>query len=838
MKKHLLTVKLTFLLLFACGMLFAQPNPYIDPSSGLGQYGYIEKDATPTSFLLNSGNKGNIYQLFARTSINNSPPNFAVVTYGTPINSCGGTNISQSTNNLNLGPALRIPGFVYASSVHADYCGGGRSYPIPTAIGFSQRTFFVVDVAPTTNSVVSDVCYPAGNSNVVMSFTIANGNTPGQVLSKLMITNDGTAAEGTDIKNDAFVLYYEQATRSETFNGNESSVVLYGDYDGNPSDNNIYGNTNLSIDIPQNSTGGGLRCYVVLRGTSAYLSNSAKSKTVRIGIISDGMNITPNRDGSYSKLKMDLTRSSSAFLTINDVVTPTFAQVPPICAGAEMADLPTTSNEGYSGTWSPDLDNTTTTLYTFTPAAGQCASTTTMTIAVNPNVTYYADTDGDGYGDASSSLTTCMSSPAGFVSNSTDCNDANANVYRSGNFYSDADGDGYSNSSPVLVCYGAVIPAGYVETSLGIDCNDNDNFKHTEFPFYSDADGDSYGAGNLVSICAVNANTPPPGYSLNNADCNDDPLNGAAANPGVTEIYYNGIDDNCNGTIDEGRQITSQVLADRCGTTLTKIYQSINAEFRIAAVTGYRFRITNQSNLSDVQIIERPTAAFGFNQLMRYDYATEYSVDVMVQRNGIWLGYYGNACMVRTPDAPKLFLCGETVANKGTFLYSEVLLYATAYRFEVTNIATNHVTVLSQGRHYFTFNEIPDFTPGAKYSVKVAVKTTGDWSAYGNSCMITAPGGAIPQVPTDKFMEQAPDVFTVDAYPNPFDDAFALNIASETNVVVNVKVYDMLGKLIETRTVNATDVNQQKIGAGYPAGVYNIVVTVGENLKTFRVIKR
>src|SRR5204863_1590959 len=49
--------------------------------------------------------------------------------------------------------------------------------------------------------------------------------------------------------------------------------------------------------------------------------------------------------------------------------------------------LPTTSNNGITGTWAPALDNTATTTYTFTPTAGQCATTTTLTITVNPNVT-------------------------------------------------------------------------------------------------------------------------------------------------------------------------------------------------------------------------------------------------------------------------------------------------------------------------------------------------------------------------------------------------------------------------------------------------------------------
>jgi gliding motility-associated-like protein len=73
-------------------------------------------------------------------------------------------------------------------------------------------------------------------------------------------------------------------------------------------------------------------------------------------------------------------------IVVNPIVA-TFSQVAPICSGAVLAALPTTSTNGVSGTWSPAMDNTTTTTYTFTPTTGQCTvSPVTMTIVVNPIV--------------------------------------------------------------------------------------------------------------------------------------------------------------------------------------------------------------------------------------------------------------------------------------------------------------------------------------------------------------------------------------------------------------------------------------------------------------------
>jgi len=63
--------------------------------------------------------------------------------------------------------------------------------------------------------------------------------------------------------------------------------------------------------------------------------------------------------------------------------------------------------------------------------------------------------------------------------------------------------------------------------------------------WYVDADGDNYGvAGATVTACSQ-----PVGYAANTTDCNDAL---ASVNPGAIEICGNSIDDNCNGTSEEG----------------------------------------------------------------------------------------------------------------------------------------------------------------------------------------------------------------------------------------------------------------------------------------------
>ena len=79
-----------------------------------------------------------------------------------------------------------------------------------------------------------------------------------------------------------------------------------------------------------------------------------------------------------------VTCRKSITINVNPNITPTFTQVAAICYGATAPILPTNSIENITGTWSPAFNNTATTLYTFTPDTGLCASTATMSVTVKP----------------------------------------------------------------------------------------------------------------------------------------------------------------------------------------------------------------------------------------------------------------------------------------------------------------------------------------------------------------------------------------------------------------------------------------------------------------------
>ena len=80
--------------------------------------------------------------------------------------------------------------------------------------------------------------------------------------------------------------------------------------------------------------------------------------------------------------------SSTLNVTINPNVNAVFALPNSFCAGAAVPVLPTTSNNGIIGVWSPSvINNQTSGLYTFTPNVGGCGLPFSQTITVTPNAT-------------------------------------------------------------------------------------------------------------------------------------------------------------------------------------------------------------------------------------------------------------------------------------------------------------------------------------------------------------------------------------------------------------------------------------------------------------------
>ena len=79
---------------------------------------------------------------------------------------------------------------------------------------------------------------------------------------------------------------------------------------------------------------------------------------------------------------------------------------------------------------------------------------------------------------------------------------------------------------------------------------------------------------------------------------------------------------------------------------------------------------------------------------------------------------------------------------------------------------------------------------------------------------------------------------SIKSYPNPYSTSFRLNFESTSSEAVNLNVYDLTGRVVESHQMNYNEVNNQEFGSNYQSGMYIIELKQGEISKSFRVIKR
>jgi hypothetical protein len=275
-----------------------------------------------------------------------------------------------------------------------------------------------------------------------------------------------------------------------------------------------------------------------------------------------------------------------------------------------------------------------------------------------------------------------------------------------------------------------------------------------------------------------------------------------------------------------------------CGTTPSYSFGAPIYATTIAQAQVYRFTVTS---IYGTETIDRNTDWFTLNMLSQYDYNTTYSVSVTVSAPGVTTSAAGTVCTVSslaTPPVTKLRTqdCGQTVSNKGVYIYANTVPGVATYRFEVTSTAG--VYVLNRAVNYFKLSMIPNVNFGETVAVRVqTVSANGAASAYGDSCTVTLTNNGARQGEGTEANEGTTFKAALKGYPNPFTESFGLDLTTNSDEQVSIVVYDMLGKLVDKRIVNASQIPELRIGDNFAAGVYNLILTQGETVKTLRVVK-
>ncbi|MCF6133303.1 T9SS type A sorting domain-containing protein [Flavobacterium wongokense] len=277
---------------------------------------------------------------------------------------------SQATLTINVTQPT-IPTFTAV----ADICSGGSLSPLPT----TSNNGYTGSWSPALNNTLTTIYTftpDAGQCAATTTLTI-NVNQPvtptftpvadicnGDALSPLpTISNNGYTGTWSPALNNALTTTY-------TFTPTAGQCAT---------------TASLTITVNQPITPTFNTIAPICNGDSITLQTTSNNGYV--GTWSPAINNTATTTYTFTPTPGQCATTATLTVVVNQPITPTFAAVAPICNGDSLSALPTTSINGYTGSWSPALNNTITTTYTFTPTAGQCANTASLTITVNQPVT-------------------------------------------------------------------------------------------------------------------------------------------------------------------------------------------------------------------------------------------------------------------------------------------------------------------------------------------------------------------------------------------------------------------------------------------------------------------
>ncbi|WP_420552113.1 DUF6443 domain-containing protein [Tenacibaculum aiptasiae] len=317
----------------------------------------------------------------------------------------------------------------------------------------------------------------SGNTNVTLNsthtYTVSaiGGNQPNTgtwtVAGATILSQSATTATIKWTSSGSKEIQYNGSSGSLTYTGT-SYVTVQQALPATPSgpvvSQNNCGNTVLSRGTPPS----GITWY--WQGTSSNGTSTSNSSST----------YTVSSSGTYylrarSSSGVWSTNSSSIHISVNTVPsTPPTVSVVNNCGssvltkGSQPSGVTFYWQSSASGTStsnsSTSLTRTSGSVYYLRArnnSTGCWSSARTVSYTIQQSSVWYADTDGDSYGNPSSTTNAC-SKPSGYVSNSSDYNDSTANITNIApqTFYLDADNDGFGD--PNNSVYYSVKPSGYV----------------------------------------------------------------------------------------------------------------------------------------------------------------------------------------------------------------------------------------------------------------------------------------------------------------------------------------------------------------------------------------
>ena len=299
-------------------------------------------------------------------------------------------------------------------------------------------------------------------------------------------------------------------------------------------------------------------------------------------------------------------------------------------------------------------------------------------------------------------------------------------------------------------------------------------------------------------------------------------------------------------------------ITNQCGTTVPSFDTQIFSNFIGGTPTGvtitYVYKITNSAgnSFNAYHILDDRTLSnifYGLNPSPLFFNST-YTIQVAAIINGVQQPFSSETCLITTPIPPPTSLqsvCGTSLPSFGSLIYANAAqssIGAKGYKWRVQRMDTFQIGIIQTVLRNLNLNLITNILPSTspnfvqankQYCVEVAIVYNGDIiSAYSPVCCFNT-GLSKMNLTSNNVFEN--NNFAI-AYPNPFSNNFNLKLETVNNEAVEVKVFDMFGKLVTSYNVIDSDIEKLEIGNNYKTGIYNIVISSSDNVYTQRIIKR